>query len=74
MLACEQAAPRVFAARSRVLVRLASLAQRGELARRLHKYRNLQNNTLTWATARKCSILIRLSSLYYSHVSINFVG
>ena len=25
MLACEQAAPRVFAARSRVLVRLASL-------------------------------------------------
>ena len=55
MLACEQAAPRVFAARSRVLVRLASLAQRGELARRLNKCRNLQNNTLTWATARKCS-------------------
>ena len=41
MLACEQAAPRVFAARWRVLVRLASLAQRGELARRLHKCRNL---------------------------------
>ena len=41
-LACEQAflfgrasAPRGFAARSRVLARLASLAQIGELARRL---------------------------------------
>ena len=74
MLACEQAAPRGFAARSRVLVRLALLTQRGELAHRLHKYRNLQNNTSTWATARKFSILIRLSSLCYSHVSINFVG
>ena len=42
-------APRGFAARSRILVRLASLAQIGELARRLytHKivFQGVQNST-----------------------------
>ena len=68
-------APRGFAARSRVFARLASLAQTGELARRLCLRRRRSKLACTHGTER-----VRISAQYrvrierQEHVSVFLIG